>query len=112
MACHNQLYIHMGMKMVRMSSPADVFMILHQWSMRSWAAPEHEAKKYIADNNIRLYTINAIGKAIRIGMGKRTNTILQSAFFKLADVMPIRDAVQLHKQAAQEGYGKKRPGRR
>ena len=51
-----------------------------------------EAKKYIADNNIQLYTINAIDKAIEIGMGKRTNTILQSAFFKLADVMPIDDA--------------------
>ena len=59
-----------------------------------------EAKKYIADNNIQLYTINAIDKAIEIGMGKRTNTILQSAFFKLADVMPIEDAVNFMKQAA------------
>ena len=66
-----------------------------------------EAKKYIADNNIQLYTINAIDKAIEIGMGKRTNTILQSAFFKLADVMPIEDAVNFMKQAAQKSYGKK-----
>ncbi|EKC78091.1 pyruvate ferredoxin/flavodoxin oxidoreductase [human gut metagenome] len=77
--------------------------------MRSWT--EHlnaaEAKKYIADNNIQLYTINAIDKAIEIGMGKRTNTILQSAFFKLADVMPIDDAVNFMKQAAQKSYGKK-----
>ena len=57
-------------------------------------------KKYIADNNIQLYTINAIDKAIEIGMGKRTNTILQSAFFKLADVMPINDAVDFIKAAA------------
>ena len=66
-----------------------------------------EAKKYIADNNIQLYTINAIDKAIEIGMGKRTNTILQSAFFKLADVMPIEDAVNFMKQAAQKSYGKR-----
>ena len=56
-------------------------------------------KKYIADNNIQLYTINAIDKAIEIGMGKRTNTILQSAFFKLANVMPIDDAVRFHESS-------------
>ena len=66
-----------------------------------------EAKKYIADNNIQLYTINAIDKAIEIGMGKRTNTILQSAFFKLANVMPIEQAVDLMKAAAKKSYGKK-----
>lgn len=65
------------------------------------------AKKYIADNNIQLYTINAIDKAIEIGMGKRTNTILQSAFFKLADVMPIDEAVDYMKQAAKKSYSKK-----
>jgi len=66
-----------------------------------------EAKKYIADNNIQLYTINAIDKAIEIGMGKRTNTILQSAFFKLADVMPIDEAVEYMKAAAKKSYSKK-----
>ena len=55
-----------------------------QWSDEELAHHLNaEAKKYIADNNIQLYTINAIDKAIEIGMGKRTNTILQSAFFKL-----------------------------
>ena len=68
---------------------------------------DSETEEYIADNNIQLYTINAIDKAIEIGMGKRTNTILQSAFFKLADVMPIEDAVNFMKQAAQKSYGKK-----
>ena len=66
-----------------------------------------EAKKYIADNNIQLYTINAIDKAIEIGMGKRTNTILQSAFFKLANIMPIDEAVQYMKEAAKKSYSKK-----
>ena len=94
--------------MVQDVKPGGVFMINCQWSDEEL---EHhlnaEAKKYIADNNIQLYTINAIDKAIEIGMGKRTNTILQSAFFKLANVMPIDDAVDFMKQAAKKSYGKK-----
>ena len=98
----------MGMKMVQDVKPGGVFMINCQWSDEELGHHLNaEAKKYIADNNIQLYTINAIDKAIEIGMGKRTNTILQSAFFKLADVMPIEDAVNFMKQAAQKSYGKK-----
>ena len=96
------------MKMVQDVKPGGVFMINCQWSDEELA--EHlnaDAKKYIADNNIQLYTINAIDKAIEIGMGKRTNTILQSAFFKLADVMPIDEAVDFMKQAAKKSYSKK-----
>ena len=52
------------------------------------------AKRYIAQNNINLYTINAIDLAIEIGMGKRTNTILQSAFFSLAGVLPQEEAIR------------------
>ena len=107
-ACHNPAYIHMGMKMVQDVKPGGVFMINCQWTDEELGQHLNaEAKKYIADNNIQLYTINAIDKAIEIGMGKRTNTILQSAFFKLADVMPIEDAVNFMKQAAQKSYGKK-----
>ncbi len=107
-ACHNPAYIHMGMKMVQDVKPGGVFMINCQWSDEELGQHLNaEAKKSIADNNIQLYTINAIDKAIEIGMGKRTNTILQSAFFKLADVMPIEDAVNFMKQAAQKSYGKK-----
>ena len=107
-ACHNPAYIHMGMKMVQDVKPGGVFMINCQWSDEELGQHLNaEAKKYIADNNIQLYTINAIDKAIEIGMGKRTNTILQSAFFKLADVMPIDDAINFMKQAAQKSYGKK-----
>ena len=107
-ACHNPAYVNKGFKMVQDVKPGGVFMINCQWSDEEL---EHhlnaEAKKYIADNNIQLYTINAIDKAIEIGMGKRTNTILQSAFFKLANVMPIDDAVDFMKQAAKKSYGKK-----
>lgn len=107
-ACHNPAYVTQGMKMVQDVKPGGVFMINCQWSDEE--LDHHlnaEAKKYIADNNIQLYTINAIDKAIEIGMGKRTNTILQSAFFKLADVMPIDEAVEFMKQAAKKSYSKK-----
>ncbi len=107
-ACHNPSYVLQGMKMVQDVKPGGVFMINCQWTDEE--LDKHlnaEAKKYIADNNIQLYTINAIDKAIEIGMGKRTNTILQSAFFKLADIMPIDDAIDFMKQAAKKSYGKK-----
>ncbi len=107
-ACHNPSYVINGFKMVQDVKPGGVFMINCQWSDDELAEKLNaDAKKYIADNNIQLYTINAIDKAIEIGMGKRTNTILQSAFFKLADVMPIDDAVQFMKEAAKKSYSKK-----
>ncbi len=107
-ACHAPAYIQMGMKMVQDVKPGGVFMINCQWSDEELSHHLKAAdKKYIADNNIQLYTINAIDKAIEIGMGKRTNTILQAAFFKLADVMPIDQAVTYMKEAAKKSYGKK-----
>ena len=107
-ACHNPSYVVKGYKMVQDVKPGGIFMINCQWSDEE--LDKHmpaEAKKYIADNNIQLYTINAIDKAIEIGMGKRTNTILQSAFFKLANIMPIDEAVQYMKEAAKKSYSKK-----
>ena len=65
------------------------------------------AKRYIAKNNIQLYTINAIDLAIQIGMGKRNNTILQSAFFSLAKIMPEEDAIRYMKEKAKASYMKK-----
>ena len=94
--------------MVQDVKPGGIFMINCQWDDEELEEQlPAEAKKYIADNNIKVYTINAIDKAIEIGMGKRTNTILQSAFFKLANVMPIDDAVRYMKEAAKKSYGKK-----
>ena len=107
-ACHNPSYVVKGYKMVNDVKPGGVFLINCQWT------PEElneympaEAKRYIAKNNIQLYTINAIDLAIKIGMGKRTNTILQSAFFSLAKVMPEETAIQLMKDAATHSYLKK-----
>ena len=107
-ACHNPSYVTKGYKMVQDVKPGGVFMINCQWTDEELGERLNaEAKKYIADNNIQLYTINAIDKAIEIGMGKRTNTILQSAFFKLADIMPIDEAIEYMKQAAKKSYSKK-----
>ena len=107
-ACHNPSYVIKGYKMVQDVKPGGIFMINCQWSDEE--LNQHmpaEAKRYIAKNNIQLYTINAIDKAIEIGMGKRTNTILQSAFFKLANVMPIDQAIEYMKAAAKKSYSKK-----
>ena len=107
-ACHNPSYIIKGFPMVRDVKPGGIFMINCQWTDEE--LDHHmpaEAKRYIAANNVQLYTINAIDKAIEIGMGKRTNTILQSAFFTLAKVMPQEEAIGYMKDAATKSYLKK-----
>ncbi len=107
-ACHNPSYVVKGFKMVQDVKPGGVFMINCQWSDEELA--HHmpaESKRYIAQNNIQLYTINAIDKAVEIGLGKRTNTILQSAFFALAGVLPREDAIKYMKQAAEKTFAKK-----
>ena len=107
-ACHNPSYVIKGYKMVNDVKPGGVFLINCQWKKAELF--EHlsdEAKLYIAKNKIKLYTVNAIDLAAKIGMGKRTNTILQSAFFALANVMPIEEAVDYMKKAAYKSYSKK-----
>ncbi len=107
-ACHNPSYVTKGYKMVRDVKPGGVFLINCQWTPEE--LNEHmpaDAKRYIANNNIQLYTINAIDKAIEIGLGKRTNTILQSAFFALAGVLPKEDAIGYMKDAATRSFSKK-----
>ncbi len=107
-ACHNPSYVTKGFRMVNDVKPGGTFMINCQWD---FAELEHhlnaEAKRYIAKNGIKLYTINAIDLAREIGMGKRTNTILQSAFFTLAGVLPQEDAIKYMKDAATKSYLKK-----
>jgi pyruvate-ferredoxin/flavodoxin oxidoreductase len=107
-ACHNPSYITKGFKMVNDVKPGGVFMINCQWDFDELNHHlKADAKRYIAKNNIQLYTINAIDLAIEIGMGKRNNTILQSAFFSLAKVMPEAEAIQYMKDAATHSYLKK-----
>lgn len=107
-ACHNPSYIIKGYKMVNDVKPGGTFLINCQWDEKE--LDEHlsaDTKRYIANNNINLYTINAIDLAVEIGMGKRTNTILQSAFFTLANIMPMEEAIQHMKDAATKSYLKK-----
>ncbi len=107
-ACHNPSYIEKGMHMVDDVKPGGVFLINCQWDEAELAQKLNaETKAYIAKNNIQLYTVNAIDLAMKVGMGKRTNTILQAAFFALAKVLPIDDAVKYMKDAATASYSKK-----
>ena len=107
-ACHNPSYVIKGYKMVNDVKPGGTFLINCQWSADELNTHmPAEAKRYIAKNNIQLYTVNAIDLAVEIGMGKRTNTILQSAFFALAKVLPIDDAIKFMKEKAEISYMKK-----
>ena len=107
-ACHNPSYIIKGFKMVRDVKPGGSFLVNCQWSDEEFA--EHmpaTAKRYIAENDINVYLIDAIDLAAKVGMGKRTNTVLQSAFFALAQVLPAEEALQYMKDAAEKSYAKK-----
>ena len=107
-ACHTPSYMLKGYKIVNDVKPGGTFLLNCQWTHEEL---DHilpaEIKNYIANNDIKFYTVNAIDKAREIGMGKRTNTILQSAFFKLANIMPIEEAVDYMKYMAKKSYLKK-----
>ena len=102
-ACHNPSYILKGYKMVNDVKPGGVFLINCQWKPEE--LDQHlsaDTKQYIAKNNIQLYLVNAIDLAQEIGLGKRTNTILQSAFFSLSKVLPEAEAISYMKEKAQK----------
>ena len=107
-ACHNPSYIVKGYEIVNDIKPGGKFLLNCQWTPEE--VEEHmpaAAKRYIAENNIEFYIVDAIDKAREIGMGKRTNTILQSAFFALANILPIEQAVEYMKYMAKKSYAKK-----
>ena len=107
-ACHNQSYIVKGYKMVQDVKKGGTFLINCQWSDEE--LDKHlpaESKKYIADNNIKVYTVDAVGIATKIGLGKRTSTVLQSAFFKLANVLPAEEAIKYMKEKVVSKFSKK-----
>ncbi|MBQ6439725.1 MAG: pyruvate:ferredoxin (flavodoxin) oxidoreductase, partial [Mogibacterium sp.] len=107
-ACHNPSYIDKGFKIVQDVKPGGIFLINCQWKPEEVGQHlDAAAKKYIAENNIQLYIIDAIDLCAKIGMGKRTNTTLQSAFFSLAEVLPKADAIKYMKDAATKSYLKK-----
>ena len=107
-ACHKASYIR-KYDMVSDVKPGGVFLLNCPWTK----AEEFEAhipgqvKRYIAENNIQFYTIDGVKIGKEIGLGNRINTVLQSAFFKLADIIPAEDAIKYMKDAATASYSKK-----
>lgn len=89
MACHLASYIE-KFDIVQDIKPGGTFLLNCSWNLQE--LEEHlpaAAKRYLAQNNIKMYTCDATNKAIELGMGNRSNTILQAAFFKLAKVIPV-----------------------
>jgi pyruvate-ferredoxin/flavodoxin oxidoreductase len=106
-ACHNQSYID-KYDMVSDIKPGGTFLFNTIWDMEGLEKNlPGQVKRYIAQNNINFYTINGVKLGEETGMGTRINTILQSAFFKLANIIPFEDAVKYMKDAAEASYSKK-----
>ena len=107
-ACHNPAYVR-KYNMVQELVDGGTFLLNCPWSAEE--LEQHlpgQMKKFIADHNINLYTIDGVKIGIETGMGPtRINTILQSAFFKLTGIIPEEKAIQLMKDAAQKTYGRK-----
>ena len=106
-ACHNQSYIN-KYDMVSDIKPGGTFLLNTIWSVDELDANlPGQVKRYIAQNNINFYIINGVKLGEETGMGTRINTILQSAFFKLANIIPFEDALKYMKDAAEASYSKK-----
>lgn len=107
-ACHNSAYLH-RYEMVEDVKPGGFFLLNCVWSDEELETHlPAKVKRYIAKNNIQFYTCDAVSIAKEIGLGaRRTNTVLQAAFFKLADIIPIDEAVGYMKAAIKNTYGKK-----
>ncbi|MDR1001177.1 MAG: pyruvate:ferredoxin (flavodoxin) oxidoreductase [Clostridiales bacterium] len=106
-ACHNSSYVD---KYDLLSDLKDggIFLLNCIWSEDELHSKLPAAmKNYIAKHNIQFYTINGTGIAAKLGLGGRINTILQSAFFKLANIIPLEDAVKYMKKAIVDSYGRK-----
>ncbi|MDE5769037.1 MAG: pyruvate:ferredoxin (flavodoxin) oxidoreductase [Oscillospiraceae bacterium] len=106
-ACHNQSYID-KYDMVSDIKPGGTFLLNTIWDAEGLEKNlPGQVKRYIAQNDIKFYTVNGVKLGQETGMGTRINTILQSAFFKLADIIPFEDALQYMKDAAEMSYSKK-----
>ena len=106
-ACHLPAYIE-KFDIVQDIKPGGTFLLNCPWNEQELEAHlPAAAKRYLAQNNIRMFTCDATHKAIELGMGNRSNTILQAAFFKLANVIPVDEAVQHMKDAIVKSYGHK-----
>ncbi|MBD7914164.1 pyruvate:ferredoxin (flavodoxin) oxidoreductase [Clostridium sp. Sa3CUN1] len=106
-ACHNQAYVYKYDVLEGLKNGGK-FLLNTIWT------PEEvneklpaSMKKYIAENNVEFYTLNAVKIAQEIGLGGRINMIMQAAFFKIANIIPVEDAVKYLKDAVVTSYGKK-----
>ncbi|MDF2883227.1 MAG: nifJ2 [Clostridiaceae bacterium] len=106
-ACHNQSYVYKYNVLEGLKKNGK-FLLNTIWSPEEVEQKLPSAyKKYIAENNIDFYTLNAVKIAQEIGLGGRINMIMQSAFFKIANVIPVEDAIKYLKEAVVTSYGKK-----
>ena len=106
-ACHVQAYLHMY-DVTRGLQKNGTFLLNTVWEGETLAKNlPNKVKKYFADNNITVYYINATKIAQEIGLGNRTNTILQSAFFRITGVIPVELAVEQMKKFIVKSYGRK-----
>lgn len=107
-ACHNAAYLQ-RYDMVQDVKPGGYFLLNCVWNDDELEAHlPAKVKRYIAKNNIQFYTCDAVSIAKEIGLGaRRTNSVLQAAFFKLADIIPLEDAVGYMKDAVKKTYSKK-----
>ncbi|MDE6764257.1 MAG: pyruvate:ferredoxin (flavodoxin) oxidoreductase [Oscillospiraceae bacterium] len=106
-ACHNQSYID-KYNMVQDIKPGGTFLLNCQWSKDEVEQYlPGQVKRYLAENNIKFYIIDGVDIARKIGLGNRTSTVLQSAFFKLANIIPEADAIKYMKEKALASFGKK-----
>ncbi|WP_417756975.1 pyruvate:ferredoxin (flavodoxin) oxidoreductase [Senegalimassilia anaerobia] len=106
-ACHNQSYVRQY-DMVQEVKPGGTFLLNTSWTPEELDANlPGKMKRYIAQNGIRLFTVDAVEVAQRVGLGSHINTVLQAAFFKIAGLMPVEEALDYMKDAARKSYARK-----
>ena len=106
-ACHNQSYVRQY-DMVQEVKPGGTFLLNTSWTPEELDANlPGKMKRYIAQNHIRLFTVDAVEVAQRVGLGSHINTVLQAAFFQIAGLMPVEEALDYMKDAARKSYARK-----
>ena len=106
-ACHNQSYVRQY-DMVQEVKPGGTFLLNTTWTPEELDANlPGKMKRYIAQNGIRLFTVDAVEVAQRVGLGSHINTVLQAAFFQIAGLMPVEEALDYMKDAARKSYASK-----
>jgi pyruvate-ferredoxin/flavodoxin oxidoreductase len=106
-ACHNQAYVH-HYDLLKGLKKGGTFVLNCSWDMNE--LHDHlpaDMKRYIAQNDIKFYTIDAMKIASEVGLGNRINMVMQAVFFKLAKVLPVEEAIGHLKDSIEDMYGRK-----